>query len=212
MKEDGAFEEVKEPDSGQMFADKYLRFYPRTVMLGPKKSQTVKMQFVKSPKMEPGEYRSHIYFRAVPKTKLLGETEVVQDTAAVTAKLVAIFGITVPVIIRIGESTAKVSMSGLSFEMVKDTLPKLKLTFNRSGNFSVFGDIVVKHISDIGKETKVATVKGIAIYTPNAIRQFQCNLEKIAGIDYKSGKLVVEYSTPGDPKVLKLSEAELVLK
>ena len=31
MKEDGSFDEITQPDSGQYFADKYLRFFPRTV-------------------------------------------------------------------------------------------------------------------------------------------------------------------------------------
>jgi P pilus assembly chaperone PapD len=212
MKDDGSFEVVTLPDSGQLFADKYLRFYPRTVKLPPKKSQVVKMQFVKSAKMTPGEYRSHIYFRAIPKYKVRGEEEKNSDTGAVTAKLTPVFGITIPVIIRIGEQNTQVSLDNLAFEVQNDTVPKLKLNFVRTGNFSVFGDILVKHISDQGKETKVASVKGIAVYTPNLLRKFQCNLERIPGIDYKSGKLTVVYSTPVDTKIQKLATAELILK
>jgi len=33
MKEDGSFEEITIPDPGQNFADKYVRFFPRTVSL-----------------------------------------------------------------------------------------------------------------------------------------------------------------------------------
>ncbi|MDP1622170.1 MAG: hypothetical protein Q8M08_07505 [Bacteroidales bacterium] len=211
MKDDGSFEQITTPDEGQFFADKYLRFYPRSVTLAPKKSQIVKMQFLKSPKMEPGEYRSHIYFRAEPRARPLGEKETDVDSTAVTTKLVPIFGITIPVIIRTGESNTTTTLTDLSFEMIKDTVPTLKLTFNRSGNFSVFGDIVVKHISNQGKETKVASVKGIAVYTPNVIRRFQCNLEAVPGIDYKSGKLRVVFSTPVDTKTQKLAEADLQL-
>jgi hypothetical protein len=212
MKEDGAFEQIAVPDEGQMFADKFLRFYPRTVTIAPKKSQLIKMQFMKPASMEPGEYRSHIYFRAIPKAKPLGEKDVVADTTAVSAKLVPIFGITIPVIIRVGESNTRVTLTDLSVEMVKDTIPKLKLTFNRTGAFSVFGDITVKYISDQGKETKVASVKAIAVYTPNVIRHFQCNLDKVPGIDYKSGKLHVVFSNPSDTKSPKFAEAEILLQ
>jgi len=212
MKEDGSFEPVETTDSGQYFADKYIRFYPRTVTLAPNKTQVVKMQLMKPPDMAPGEYRSHVYFRAVPKAKPLGEKEALSDTAAVSAKLVAVFGITVPVIIRVGEPSTQVTLTDLDIEMVKDTLPKLRMTFNRKGNFSVFGDILVKHVSPSGQETKVATVKGIAVYTPNAIRRFQCSLDRVEGIDYRSGKLVAVYSTPTDTKPARLAEAELLLK
>ncbi|MEI6434454.1 MAG: molecular chaperone [Bacteroidota bacterium] len=212
MKDDGSFEQITTPDEGQFFAEKYLRFYPRTVTLAPKKSQIVKMQFAKSAKMEPGEYRSHIYFRAVPKTRALGENELVRDSASVTARLVPVFGITIPVIIRIGEPTTKVTMTDMSVEMVKDTLPKLKMTFNRAGNFSVYGDMIVTYISKDGKETKVASVKGVAVYTPNLSRRFQCNLDRIPGVDYKSGKLHIVFTTPVDTKLQKLAEADYILK
>lgn len=212
MKEDGSFEPVETPDSGQYFADKYIRFYPRTVTLPPNKTQVVKMQLMKPPDMVPGEYRSHVYFRAIPKSKPLGEKESEVDSTSVSAKLVAVFGITIPVIIRVGDPNTRVTLTELSVDMVKDTIPKLKLTFHRTGNFSVFGDMVVKHISPSGKETKVATVKGIAVYTPNPLRRFQCNLEKGPGMDFKSGKLVATYTTPSDAKPVKLAEAELELK
>ena len=211
MKEDGSFEQITTPDEGQMFADKYLRFYPRSVFIKSKKSQIVKMQFAKAQNMAPGEYRSHIYFRAIPQAKPLGDKTAVKDSTAVSAKLVPVFGMTIPVIIRVGESDTRVTLTDLQFEMLKDTLPKLKMTFNRSGAFSVFGDITVKYISSQGKETKVATVKAIAVYTPNLVRRFQCSLDRIPGVDYKSGKLKVLFSNTSDTRSPKLAEAELVL-
>ena len=75
MKEDGAFEEIKEPDPGQNFADKYVRFFPRSVTLAPNESQVVKMQLYRTTELQPGEYRSHVYFRAVPKVTALGADE-----------------------------------------------------------------------------------------------------------------------------------------
>src|ERR1700754_2558367 len=75
MKEDGSFEEIAAPDTGQNFADKWVRFFPRSVVLGPQESQTVKIQLTRPLGMEPGEYRSHIYFRAIPDQEPLGEKE-----------------------------------------------------------------------------------------------------------------------------------------
>ncbi len=212
MKEDGSYQDITVPDSGQLFADKYLRFYPRTVTILPKKSQIVKMQFVKSANMLPAEYRSHIYFRAIPKSKPLGEKEVAKDSTPVSAKLTPVFGITIPVIIRVGESTAQVKLTDMLVEKVKDTVSRFKVTFNRSGNFSVYGDLTVTYITPLGKETKVASVKGIGVYTPNLVRRFQCNLDNIPGIDYKTGKLHVVFSTIVDTKPQRLAEAEFPLQ
>lgn len=211
MKESGAFEEITQPDSGENFANKFIRFFPRTVILGPNEAQVVKIQVTKTDQMSPGEYRSHLYFRAEPFTKPLGEKEVRKDTTSISINLVPVFGITIPVIIRVGESTAKVSLSDVSFEMVGDTLPTLNMAFNRTGNMSVYGDITVDHISSGGIVTRVGLVQGIAVYTPNPIRRFKVELDKTLGINYSKGKLQVVYSSQSSTKPEKLAEAELLL-
>src|ERR1700759_689889 len=48
MKEDGSFEQITVPDSGQNFAGKYLRFFPRRVTLAPNEAQVVKIQLIKT--------------------------------------------------------------------------------------------------------------------------------------------------------------------
>ncbi len=59
MNENGEFEQVTEPDSGQLFADPYLRFFPRQVVLGPEETQSVRVQVRKPANLAAGEYRSH---------------------------------------------------------------------------------------------------------------------------------------------------------
>lgn len=212
MKEDGAFEEIKEPDPGQNFADKYIRFFPRTVTLGPNESQVVKMQLFRTNELQPGEYRSHIYFRAMPKTTALGAEEVSKDSTTLSVKLIPIFGITIPVIIRVGENTTKVSLTDLSFEIVNDTLARLKLAFNRIGNMSVYGDIDVFYIPPTGRGTQVGTIRGVAVYSPNPMRRIKMDLNRVAGVDYHTGKLQVTYSAQAENKKAKFAEAELILK
>jgi P pilus assembly chaperone PapD len=211
MTDDGAFETITEPDSGQLFADPYLRFFPRTVSLGPNEAQVVKIQLTKTSDLAPGEYRSHVYFRAVPNLKPLGEEETQKDTTTISVKLTPVFGITIPVIIRVGESTTKVSLSNLALEMVNDTTTRLKLTFNRTGNFSVYGDVTVTYTSPDGKITQVGMIKGLAVYSPNKLRNFQFDLNKANKVNYHAGKLYIEYSTQAEPKAVKMADAELVL-
>ncbi len=211
MKEEGGFETVTEPDPGQQFADSFIRFYPRSVTLGPNEAQVVKVQVIKYNELKPGEYRSHFYFRAVPKPKPLGEEDALRDTTTISVRLTPIFGITIPVIIRVGESTAKVQLSDLEFRMVNDTVPRISLTFNRTGNMSVYGDITVDHISPQGKITRVGVANGVAVYTPNLIRKFQFNLNKVPGVNFSSGKLRVVYSATSEVKPARYAEAELEL-
>ena len=211
MREDGSFEEITTPDAGQNFADKNLRFFPRTVTLAPNEAQVVKMQVTRADQLSPGEYRSHIYFRAVPKQTALGTEPVKKDSTAIGVRLIPIFGITIPVIIRVGESTTKVNLSDVKLEIINDTIPRLQFTFNRSGNMSVYGDILVEHISPSTVITQVGTVRGIAVYTPNSSRRFQMELDNKAKIDFRSGNLKITYTSQSDTKTEKYAEAILPL-
>lgn len=212
MKEDGGFETITEPDPDQRFADRFLRFFPRSVTLGPNEAQLVKVQLIRSNELVPGEYRSHFYFRSVPKVVPIGEEEAAKDTTMMSVKLVPVFGITIAAIIRVGESTTKVNISDVALDVTSDTVPKLKLVFNRSGNMSVYGDLAVDYISPQGKTTSVGIAKGVAVYTPNSIRRFQVNLIKVPGVDFKTGKLQISFTSNSDIKPTRYAEAELSLQ
>ena len=88
----------------------------------------------------------------------------------------------------------------------------LSMKFNRTGNFSVYGDLAVDHVSKDGTITHVGNANGIAVYTPNSIRYFNFDLQNLPGVDYKSGKLLVTFSTSSDVKPETYAEAELILK
>lgn len=212
MTEEGGFETITEPDEGQMFASPNIRYFPRTVTLGPKEAQTVKLQVVRSGSLAPGEYRSHLYFRAVPKETPLGEEEeVVSDPSSISVKLIPIFGITIPAIIRIGQPAVSVTITDPELKFENDTLPRLSVVFNRSGNYSAYGDLSVDHVSEQGTVTRVGIANGVAVYTPNVRRKFEFSLINTAGIDLKSGKLMITFSAPSDVRPEKYAEAELIL-
>ena len=73
MTEDGNFEQVEKPKEGQRFATDFLRYFPRRVTLAPKEAQTIRVQLTRTGNLEQGEYRSHMYFRAVEEQTALGK-------------------------------------------------------------------------------------------------------------------------------------------
>ena len=193
------------------FADRYIRFFPKSVTHVPNEVQVVKVQLIKSNELALGEYRPYFYFKSVLKIKPFGEEEAVKDTIAISVRLTLVFVITIPVIIRVGESTAKVSLPVLELDIVNDTVPRLKLVFKRIGNMSFYGDLVVDYISTQSKITRVGSANGIAVYTLDTIRRFQFNLSKVPGVDFRAGTLRVIYSAPSDFKPVRVSEAEFQL-
>lgn len=205
MTEDGNFQQIKEPEEGQRFATDFLRYFPRRVTLAPREAQTIRVQLTRTGNLEQGEYRSHMYFRAVEEQKALGEEEA-QDSEGISINIKTVFGISIPIIIREGKSTTEVSLSDIQLNTDEGT-PKLSLAINRSGNMSVYGNLSVEHIAPDGTTTEVGLVKGISVYTPNSKRNFSLELRNSGEVDLGQGKLKISYSS--DDKVLDSVELKL---
>lgn len=211
MTDDGGFETITAPDPGQRFADRFIRYFPRTVTLGPNEAQVVKVQ-LSGANMEPGEYRSHFYFRALPDTRPLGDPDPVRDSTEISVVLTPVFGITIPVIIRAGTPDVETVITDLAFEMTGDGVPTINMVLRRSGNMSVYGDIVVDHISAAGIITRLGAANGLAVYTPNSFRRVKMSLSAVPGVDFSSGSLRVTYSASSDMKPQQYAVAELKLR
>jgi hypothetical protein len=77
---------------------------------------------------------------------------------------------------------------------------------------SSYGDVTVDYIAANGKTAKaVAMVRGVAVYTPNDKRHFRMNLDKIPGIDYRTGKLRIVYKNQKDTGSEELAFTEIDL-
>jgi len=211
MNDDGTFENITVPDSGQNFADKNFRIFPHSVVLAPNEAQTVKVELINISELKPGEYRSHLYFRSVPNDVPLGTKDTTQATTGISVHLVPVFGIAIPVIIRVGTSTSAVTITSSSVDINSSGVHQLKLAFSRLGNMSVYGDITVNYISSAGKSTRIGLAKGFAIYTPNPGRHFILNLENDQNVNYHEGKLHIVYTTPSDAKIVNITETDLDL-
>ncbi|MBE7171973.1 MAG: hypothetical protein INR73_15410 [Williamsia sp.] len=206
MKEDGNVEVIDRPDSGQNFADKYLRLFPRSVTLGPNESQVIKLQLTKTGELQPGEYRSHLYFRAEPDARTFGVVNASKDSS-ISIQLVPVFGISIPVIIRVGETSVQVSLSDISLQPKENGTASLGFMIQRKGNQSVYGDLSIQFMPLKGKPVPVTTIKGIAVYTPNESRQVHLDLAKTNDVDYRSGTLQLVFASPADTKSEKYAEA-----
>lgn len=210
MKEDGSFERIAEPDSGQLFASPYLRFFPRSVILAPNESQLMKVQLSRTEQLPPGEYRSHIYFRAERDDKPLGEFEARVDSGSISVSIIPIFGITIPIIVRVGELSAEVAISDVKI-MKHDSIYSTSMVLNRKGTKSVYGDVKVEHVSDAGIKTTIGRANGVSVYTPNAKRNFEMKLKDADKVDLKKGKLLISYNSDSDVNPVKMTEVEVLI-
>ncbi len=201
MTEDGLFEDVAEPQSGEMFADQMIRFAPRQVMLAPGAAQAVRLLVRKPRGLLPGEYRSHVLFRAVPPASAGRSVEdLVVPDGKFQIQLTPLFGITIPVIVRQGDLSADVGISDLEVAPSKaeDQGPVLSFRLTREGTHSVYGDVKVTHLSANSASQVVGVVRGIAVYTPNRTRMVRLSLQLPAEGGPPLGRLRITYR--GAPK------------
>jgi len=212
MKEDGSFVTIEKPDSGQLFADSYLRIFPRQVTLAPRDPQIILLQFRRKADMAAGEYRSHLYFRSEQNYKPLGMDKTGKNTTLLNVQLIPVFGVSIPVIIRAGPVHVSVMLSNLELISPQDNQQTLKLTINRSGNISLYGDITVLYIPKQGKSFTVATVAGIGVYTSITKRNVSIKLTNPLSKILEKGKLRVQYISKGESKPIVYAEGELDIK
>jgi hypothetical protein len=211
MDEDGNLHEITEPIPGLKFASPFLRYFPRSIELAPNESQVVRIQVRRRPGLEEGEYRSHLYFRAVPKQEPQGKEPSPTDTTAIGIRLIPIYGISIPVIVRIGNLSASCTISDLALEQKEGDAPELKLVLNREGDKSVYGDLTVDYVSSTGEHVNVGKIRGIAVYTPNTTRRVSIRLTVPEEVDLNNGKLVVRFSDANEAKPQVYDEKEWIL-
>jgi hypothetical protein len=212
MKEDGSFVSIQKPDSGEMFADPYLRIFPRKITLAPGEPQVIMLQCMRKANMLPGEYRSHLYFRAEKNNLPLGLKNSAIDTAHLSVQLIPVYGISIPIIIRMGTTYVKCNLSDLRLDTQQGTSQYLRLTINRSGNISIYGDIKIEFFPEKGKPFEIGSVTGVGVYTNIDKRNIVVKLNNTSGTPLTKGKLKAQYVSNGETKRVVYAEEEMEIK
>ena len=206
MLEDGRFEDVVEPRADELTAEEMIRYAPRRVTLDPNRPQTIRVVLRKPRGLEDGEYRSHILFRAMPDADA-GESIELQggDDSGLAIRLIPVYGVSIPVIVRQGDLAAEVSFGGTvaTLAATDDSPPSLSLEINRDGNRSVYGDIVVSLPDRPDEEGVIGLVRGIAVYTPNRKRRLLVPIDPTLVEQLRGREIEVafnEVTAKGDPQ------------
>ena len=208
MNEDGSFLQLENGDSLSTRSDKYLRIFPRKVVLPPGESQTIRMQYRKPTDLKDGEYRSHLYFRAEKEVSALGMNTTQSDTTKMSVSITPVFGISIPVIIRNGNLDYKMSLSNVALTAVNDTLSNLTFLINRTGNRSSYGNLRAEFVPAVGKSFDVGMANGVGVYTDLSARKFSMPIRNRADQKLKNGKLVIYYTNPREDGGTELAKTE----
>lgn len=142
-----------------------VRWSPHRFTLPGNESQMVRIMARVSPDLPPGEYRTHFSTIAVPP----GDDGLTIDeatngratTSGIGVKITPRFGISIPVIIRVGETTLTSGLTDLKVLTAPTGQRLIRLTITRSGTRSSFGDIT---ITAAGAPKPIALIKGVGVY------------------------------------------------
>ena len=211
MSETGDIAPADTPAPGEQFADEMVRFSPRQVTIAPGSSQTVRMLLRKPENLAAGEYRSHLQIDRVPDAVGSGSIETAGDSGNIGVTLTALVGASIPVIVRQGETAATVALTQLALVPAGAEPASIAFEIDRSGNRSVYGDLVVTFIPKSGAPIEVAKAGGVAVYVPNALRRARMPLRTPEGTTLSGGTLRVVFRERADAGGKVLAEATLAI-
>lgn len=149
------------PDVTVSSAADLVQYTPRRITLQPRESQAIR---VRARPGGDGEHRSHLTVTALPPENA-GFT-VDQAAAgpgdAVSLQVIALFSVSIPVIVRDGPTDARAAIDRLSLSReAAQTLLSLDLV--RLGASSVYGDVEIS-VADADGPRLVTAVRGVAVY------------------------------------------------
>jgi hypothetical protein len=206
MTEDGNLTEVSDPTSREQSAEQMIVYAPRRVTLAPNEPQSIRIAARAPEGLADGEYRVHLLFRAIPPA-----TPVAADNGetpkGLHLQLIPIYGVTIPVIVRLGNLQVTAGISNVGVER-RDGKLAIGLDLNRSGSRSTYGEVLVLKP---GLKDPIAVQKSVAVYTEISKRHVSVPVDD----NYKgdlTGPVTVQYVETYEDGNQKIAETRAVLR
>ncbi len=191
LKENGEYEVITDL-ADPTIASPMLRLSVRQMTIPPRSSATLRVLLRKPAGIAAGEVRSHLIVTELPVLN----PPVVSDepSGQITMSISTVFGISIPVIIRTGETSARISNVTATRVPIPDNpeLENLLVNVSATGNRSVFVDLRVISTRQRRAEP-IAIAKAFAIYSPLGARSLTLSLTAEQTAKIRAGNVVMQY-------------------
>lgn len=188
MNEDGELVPVEEVDANSIEEASLgmIRYAPRRIALPPGQPQAIRLSARPGADLPDGEYRVHMSFKAIPRPREVTEEE--SQAEGVTFRLIPVYGITIPIIVRHGRVEAQVALTQPAI-VQGEAGPEFSMAIERSGDSSTYGALTV---FKPGASDPVLQLGGVAVYPEIGHREvrFRLNPEQVTAL---RGPVRVEY-------------------
>ena len=203
MTPEGNLEAVEAPNARETAAQAMVLYAPRKVTLPPHQPQSIRINARAPQGLADGEYRVHLLFRAIPEPRPITAEP---PKEGISFRLTPIYGVTIPVIVRLGNLEAKAGIANVR-KTVEGGKPVVALDLNRSGERSTFGEV---RVTRPGLAEPLAVAGGVAIYTEVGKRSVTIPIDARFAAQ-ATGPVTVEYieKTPNGPVLLASTSATL---
>jgi hypothetical protein len=206
MNADGSLEEVTNPTAAEKAARDMLIFAPRRVTLAPREPQSIRIAARPPAGLPDGEYRVHLLFRAIPPATPVTQAAATPATG-LSFKLTPVYGVTIPVIVRLGNLSVEAGISNVHLEN-RDGKPAIAMELSRTGGRSTFGEV---RVLKSGVKAPIALSRAVAVYTELNQREVVVPVDET----YKgalTGPVTVEYVETFDDGSKTIAETQAVLR
>jgi len=206
MEKDGSLTDVATPTAADKTAADMILYAPRRVTLAPHEPQAIRIAARPPQGLPDGEYRVHLLFRAIPPANPVVKASA-EPEKGLRFQLTPIYGVTIPVIVRLGNLQATGGIANVKLEK-KDGTPAVALDLTRTGSRSTFGEV---RVIKAGVKDPIALQKGVAVYTEVGSRHMSIPLSAA----YKgeaTGPVTVQYVETFDDGARVIAETQAVLR
>jgi hypothetical protein len=206
MTREGGLDEVSDPNAEEKAASDMIVYAPRRVTLAPHQPQSIRIAARPPQGLPDGEYRVHLLFRAIPPPNPVVPASA-EPAKGLHLRLIPIYGVTIPVIVRLGNLEATAGIANVRLEK-RDGKDAVGLDLSRSGTRSTFGEV---RVFKPGVKDPVAIQRNVAVYTEINARHVSVAVdEKFKG--ELAGPVTVQYVETYDDGAQKLAETQAVLR
>jgi hypothetical protein len=130
-----------------------------------------------------------------------------REVKGIAFELIPVYGVTIPVVIRMGNLQAKVGIANV--QLTQDAgKAAVSLDLTRAGDRSVFGDV---RVFKPGVKDPIAIQRGVAVYTEIGTRHVTIPIsDGFAGS--AAGAVTVDFVESSDAGPVSLAETKTVLR
>ena len=204
MQPDGTMKALDKVSSTDNPADAYFRYSPKQVQLEPNVEQVVRLMMRAPADLPDGEYRTHLHFEGVDEAE-----EKTSGTDAKEAQMVlkARLAVAIPIVIRKGNPTVKISLQDLKLVKTPDQKPAFSVQMKKEGNAIAYGDFEILSVPTNGEPKVIGTINGVSSYIDSRLVNFPLNEAPTV-----PGKLKVNFKKPVSEGATVMATSETELK